>query len=163
MGIVAELHNFLANELVYHLLVAAGLGALIGLEREFAGKDPSLRTFALISLGSCVFSLMSLESARDVPGADPGRIASYIVSGIGFLGAGAIFRSSRGVSGLTTAALMWVTAAIGMSVGFDQVRLAISATLIALLITLSLQGVHRLLSYTRRKRPLSEPSPTDIE
>ena len=140
LGFVTE------NSLNLHLMVSAGLGALIGLERELAGKDPSLRTFALISLGSCVFTILSLQPHPEsrVIG-DPGRIAAQVVTGIGFLGAGAIFRSQRGVSGLTTAALMWVTAAIGMAVGFDRFDLAVSSTIIALIITFVLKLVHSWL------------------
>ena len=131
------------------LAIAAGLGALIGLERELAGKDPSIRTFTLISIGSCLFSLMSVYSAYGIPNAEPSRIAAQIVPGIGFLGAGAIFRSPRGVSGLTTAALMWVTAAIGMAVGFGQINMATAATVLALALTISFKFLHRLIRYFR--------------
>lgn len=134
---------------IHHLLIAAALGALIGLERELAGKDPSLRTFALISLGSCIFSMISTYAVQGAPDGDPSRIAAQIVTGIGFLGAGTIFRSSDGVRGLTTAALMWCTAGIGMAVGFDQIRLAVSSTVIALIITFSLSLVHRLIRVFR--------------
>lgn len=134
-----------------HLIVAAVLGAMIGLERELAGKDPSLRTFALISLGSCAFAMLSAFVAKDVADADPGRIAAQIIPGIGFLGAGAIFRSAQGVSGLTTAALMWVTAGIGMAVGLGRMDLAVSCTVIALIITLALRGVHAILRVARGK------------
>jgi putative Mg2+ transporter-C (MgtC) family protein len=132
------------------LLVAAGLGALIGIEREIAGKDPSIRTFALISMGSCMFSILSLLVAKDSGLGDPGRVAAQIVPGIGFLGAGTIFRSKTGVSGFTTAALMWVTAGIGMAVGFKHSDLALTATLTAIAITLSLRLIRRLV----RRRPV---------
>jgi len=136
----------------YHLLVSALLGALIGLERDLSGKDPSLRTFSLICLGSCVFTLMSRHMVTLAPGTDPGRIAAQIVSGIGFLGAGAIFRSQRGVSGITTATLMWITAAIGMAVGFDRIDMAISATVIAITVMYTLKYLHRLIAFIRRRR-----------
>lgn len=137
----------------YHLFIAAGLGALIGLERELAGKDPSLRTFSLIALGSCLFTQVSLLSLPLNPAADPARISAQIVTGIGFLGAGTIFRSKRGVSGLTTAALMWVTAGIGMAVAFSEIRLAITATVIGLLISISLRMVHELLEKLGISKP----------
>jgi putative Mg2+ transporter-C (MgtC) family protein len=145
------------------LLVAALLGALIGLEREMAGKDPSLRTFSLISLGSCLFSLLSIQSALGVPNAEPSRIAAQIVVGIGFLGAGTIFRSRHGVSGLTTAALMWVTAGIGMAVGFGRVDLAVSATILAVIITMSFTLVHRTMKKERsvENPPVEHPEPTE--
>lgn len=133
-----------------HLIIAAALGAVIGLERELSGKDPSLRTFALISVGSCIFSMLSVTISQTVSTADPARIAAQIIPGIGFLGAGAIFRSKRGVSGLTTAALMWVTAGIGMAVGLDHIDWAVSTTVVALFITFGLKYVHRVL---RRLRP----------
>lgn len=136
-----------------HIFIAAILGALIGLERELAGKDPSLRTFTMICMGSCIFSMISQFNVQITPTADPSRIAAQIVSGIGFIGAGAIFRSTRGVAGLTTAALMWVTAAIGMAVGFDRVDLALSGTLVALFMNLVLQLVHRLIRTLRLERP----------
>ena len=132
------------------LVIAAILGALIGLERELAGKDPSLRTFALICLGSCLFSIVSAYTAFGVPNADPGRIAAQIVTGIGFLGAGAIFRSRGGISGLTTAALIWMTAAVGMAVGLGHELLAIFSTLVGLIAILGLNIVHQGM---RRFRP----------
>lgn len=141
------------NLMNQHIFIAAFLGALIGLERELAGKDPSLRTFTMISMGSCIFSIISQLNVQTNPAADPSRIAAQIVSGIGFIGAGAIFRSTRGVSGLTTAALMWVTAGIGMAVGFDRIDLALSGTLIALFMNLVLQLVHRLIRALRSERP----------
>lgn len=139
------------------VIIAATLGALIGIERELAGKDPSIRTFSLIALGSCLFSLVSFEAANG-PVADPTRIAAQIVTGIGFIGAGTIFRSPRGVSGFTTAALMWLTAAIGMAVGFGRISLAVSTTAVALVYIFALRGLHRLIYRYRRKKgkPLRE-------
>lgn len=146
-----DLSFLLDNPHNTQLLTSAGLGALFGLERELAGKDPSLRTFALICLGSCIFSIISQQvgSSKDV--IDPGRISAQIVVGIGFLGAGTIYRSRRGVSGLTTAALMWVTAAIGMAVGFGMISEAVAATIIALSVTVVLSLVHRVIYFLRTK------------
>lgn len=150
--------EIISNGFNLPLILAAVLGALIGVERELAGKDPSIRTFALISMGSCMFSLLSWESLEVFNVGDPSRIAAQIIPGIGFLGAGTIFRSKYGVSGFTTAALMWVTAGIGMAVGLKRVDLAVSATLIALFITLSLRVVHR---YVRAKRGPRQPLEVD--
>jgi putative Mg2+ transporter-C (MgtC) family protein len=144
-----ELHAILSGYVNTHLFVAALLGAIIGLERELAGKDPSLRTFALISVGSCIFSILSIYVTVGSSHADPGRIAAQIIPGIGFLGAGTIFRQKRGISGLTTAALMWVTAGIGMAVGLDRIDLAVSTTIVALFITFGLKYVHRGIQYFR--------------
>jgi putative Mg2+ transporter-C (MgtC) family protein len=137
--------SILLNGFNFELLLAAFLGALIGVERELAGKDPSIRTFALISMGSCIFTLLSVDVVRDFHFGDPGRIAAQVIPGIGFIGAGTIFRSKYGVSGFTTAALMWITAGIGMAAGFNRQDLAISATVTAIFLTLSLRILHRCI------------------
>jgi putative Mg2+ transporter-C (MgtC) family protein len=144
--------SILFNGFNFELLLAAFLGALIGVERELAGKDPSIRTFALISMGSCIFTLLSADVVRDFHFGDPGRIAAQVIPGIGFIGAGTIFRSKYGVSGFTTAALMWITAGIGMAVGFNRSDLAISATLTAIFLTFSLRLLHRFV------RPFRNPT-----
>lgn len=133
------------------LITAALLGILIGLEREIAGKDPSIRTFALIATGSCIFAILSVDTFEEYHVGDPTRIAAQIIPGIGFLGAGTIFRSKLGVSGFTTAALMWVTSGIGMAVGLGRMDLGISATAIALFLTLALRLVHALLRKYRNR------------
>jgi putative Mg2+ transporter-C (MgtC) family protein len=138
--------NFMYEPVTANLITAACLGSLLGLEREIARKDPSFRTFMLICVGSCTFSLMSYHTAMnyEIVRADPGRIAAQIVVGIGFLGAGTIFRSRERVVGLTTAALMWVCAAIGMAVGFDRFDIAYKATAIVLVFMVVLSYVHKL-------------------
>lgn len=134
------------------LVTAAFLGMLIGLEREVAGKDPSIRTFSLIATGSCLFAVLSIETFNEYNIGDPSRVAAQIIPGIGFLGAGTIFRSKFGVSGFTTAALMWVTAGIGMAVGLGRIDLASSATIIALFLTLSLRLVHTFVHKYKKKQ-----------
>ncbi|MCB0329580.1 MAG: MgtC/SapB family protein [Bdellovibrionales bacterium] len=148
---LAEVYTTLAIPESGLILLSATLGALIGLEREIAGKDPSLRTFSLICIGSCVFSILSREAVMDNQFADPSRIAAQIVTGIGFLGAGAIFRSRGRVSGLTTAALMWVTAAIGAAVGFNLLPVALSATVTVLFIVVALRMVHRIIQWCHKE------------
>lgn len=143
------------------LLLAALLGVLIGIERELAGKDPSIRTFSLISMGSCLFAMLSWESLSEFGVGDPSRIAAQIIPGIGFIGAGTIFRSKQGVSGFTTAALMWVTAGIGMAVGLRRSDLAISATIFAVILTLSLRLVHRLVQRVKPERSMDEHGHVD--
>jgi putative Mg2+ transporter-C (MgtC) family protein len=120
-------------------LAAAAFGALIGVEREIKEKPAGVRTLALVSIGAAVFTMVSRVVAGDH--ADPGRIAAQIVTGIGFLGAGAILRSPLGVVGMTTAATIWVAAAIGMVVGagFAGAGLGIS-----FLVLLLLNGVARV-------------------
>jgi len=106
------------------LTFACGLGGLIGFEREIRDREAGIRTHLLVSLGSALFTIVSaygfhefLTGGGSVVRADPSRIAAQIVTGIGFLGAGAIIREGLSVRGLTTAATLWVVAAIGMSCG----------------------------------------------
>lgn len=124
-----------AADLLLRLLVAAGLGAAIGLEREYRRKPAGLRTNILIALGSALFTLISIELAA-VSGT-PDRVAAQVVTGIGFLGGGAILRSGTSVHGMTTAATVWVNAAIGMAAGagaFAMAAIAAALTLVVLLV-----------------------------
>jgi putative Mg2+ transporter-C (MgtC) family protein len=146
-------------EVIVKLVVAAVIGSVVGLERVLAGKDPGLRTFMLVSTGSCLFSIVSL-GLGPAQGADPARIAAQIVPGIGFLGAGAIFRSKDRIAGLTTAALMWLTASIGMAVGFGHLGISISALLITMTFMFILECVHRLL---RKMKPSAYKSRHDFD
>ncbi len=121
-----------------HLLVAAFLGALLGLERVFARKTAGIRTYALVSMGSALFVAVSAVIADQFVGItnfDPLRVAAQIVAGIGFLGAGIIiFRDNKQLEGLTTAAGLWVAAGIGIASGFGLYTIAIFATAITLFI-----------------------------
>ena len=142
--LMIEFFTSLLSPQEYKLMLAAALGLIMGIERELAGKDPGLRTFTLICLGSCLFTMLSASLAENNQYADPGRIAAQIISGIGFLGAGTIFRSRERVTGLTTAALMWVTAAIGMAIGFNKISLAITASIITIVLVFMLGLVHKV-------------------
>src|SRR5262245_51087248 len=113
---------------VWRLLLAAGPGAAIGLGREYRGKPAGPRTNILSAVGSALFTLVSLQLASKGGTAD--RIAAQVVTGIGFLGGGAILRHGRAVQGMTTAATIWVNAAIGMAVGAGESRLAAGATFV---------------------------------
>lgn len=109
-------------ESVFRLVLAAALGGLVGLEREASGKPAGFRTNLLICVGAALVTELSIVVAADItlPGgfrSDPGRLAAQIVSGIGFLGAGTIIQARGSVVGLTTAATLWVVAALGMAVG----------------------------------------------
>jgi len=126
-------------EIICQLLLATFLGALIGLEREYKGKEAGLQTYSLVALGSCLFAIISFELFNSFfiktgINFDPSRIIQAIAIGIGFIGAGVIFRQSSGILGLTTAAGLWTTAAIGIAVGTKFYFLATSVTLISLLI-----------------------------
>ncbi|MBT3394372.1 MAG: MgtC/SapB family protein [Waddliaceae bacterium] len=118
--------------LLGRLFLAAFLAAVIGLERDIHGRAAGLRTHLLVGLGSGLFMIMSLLVAN-AASTDPGRIAAQIVTGIGFLGAGAIMKEGFSVRGLTTAACFWIVAAIGMAAGAGYFSLAICTTIIALL------------------------------
>jgi len=143
-------------EIFGQLLLAVLLGSLIGLERELARKTAGLKTFALVALGSCLFSIISKLAFREfwgVPGFDPSRIASQIVVGIGFIGGGMIILQHSTVRGLTTAAGLWVAAAIGMAVGYKLYAIAVFTTLLTILIFILLW----LLEVRLLKQIISEP------
>lgn len=131
-------------ELIRRLITAALLGAALGFEREIRQKDAGLRTNILISVGAALFTLMSIEISG--PSGDPGRIAAQIVTGIGFLGAGAIMRTDSGIQGLTTAATVWVNAAVGVAAGGGEYHLAFIATGITLVALLVLQPIERTIA-----------------
>jgi putative Mg2+ transporter-C (MgtC) family protein len=103
--------EFLTED-IYKLLLSFFLGAIIGAEREYRSKSAGLRTMILIAVGSTLFTILSIRVSSDA-----GRIAANIVTGIGFIGAGIIFRENNRVVGITTAAIVWVTAAVGMGIG----------------------------------------------
>jgi putative Mg2+ transporter-C (MgtC) family protein len=110
------------------LLVALLIGAIIGAEREYRTKSAGFRTVILITVGSTLFTIVSNLMSNDA------RVASNIVTGIGFLGAGAIFKEGANVKGLTTATTIWISAAIGMAIGIGQYSLAISVVSIVILV-----------------------------
>lgn len=119
------------------LFAATFLGAVIGIEREASGKEAGFRTHSLVSLGSALIMLVSVQVFEIYHGltqVDPSRIAAQVVSGIGFLGAGAIIRGKAGVQGLTTAACLWVAAGIGLACGLGQYAPAIATTILVIAI-----------------------------
>ena len=144
-------------ELIQRLLLAAGLGALIGLEREMRQKSAGLRTNTLIAVGSALFTLMSIEMAEGTS-ADATRIAAQIVTGIGFLGAGAIMRTGSGIQGLTTAATVWVNAAVGVAAGGGEYHLALIATGVTLAVLLVLSPIEAAIDRRLPKRPGDDES-----
>lgn len=121
---------------VIRILVAGGLGAIIGFERDVHGRAAGLRTHLPVSMGAGLFMVLSeIVSASRAMGdgdvfADPGRIAAQVVTGIGFLGAGAILKDGLTVRGLTTAACLWIVAAIGMASGAGLYLIAGATTLL---------------------------------
>jgi len=129
------------GEIAQRLLLAVLIGGVIGAEREFRRKSAGFRTNILIALGSAVFTLVGLS----MPSGDPARVAAQVVTGIGFLGAGAIVHSRESVQGMTTAATVWVNAALGVAAGTGHFKLAIMAGSITLLVLLILGPVERTL------------------
>lgn len=139
------------SDLAWRLLLAAGLGAAVGLEREYRQKPAGLRTNILIALGSALFTILSISMGRESGTAD--RIAAQIVTGIGFLGGGAILRSGSTIHGMTTAATIWVNAAIGMAAGLGQFALA---TLTAVLTLVVLAVLPPIEAYFERRAGLTD-------
>lgn len=121
------------------LLLAFLLGGIVGYLREKEKKAAGLRTHILVCLGSALFTLVSVYTAQQFPGESAGRIASSIVTGIGFIGAGTILQAGESVIGITTAASIWVTAAIGMAVAFGFYEGAFLTTLL-IVVVLTLLG-----------------------
>jgi len=116
---------------VLKLLLALALGALIGVEREFRDKAAGFRTVIFICVGSALFTIVSIGFS---PNADPSRMAAQVVTGVGFLGAGAILREGSRVVGLTTASIIWLAAAIGVGVGAGHYYLAAAGTWLVLFV-----------------------------
>ncbi len=144
----------------WQLLLALTLGMLLGLERSIVGKRAGMRTFALVAVASCLFTIISeLVTAEylDAAGVAPLRVAAAIVTGIGFLGTGIIIFDQE-LKGLTTAASLWVTAGIGMAVGFGFYALAIATALITLFVFEVLWHVEQFAA-----RHVRMPKPTEPE
>jgi putative Mg2+ transporter-C (MgtC) family protein len=137
-------------ELLQRLLLAAVLGGALGLEREWRNKDAGLRTNMLIAIGAALFTLMSIELSEGR--GDPARLAAQVVTGIGFLGAGAIMRTDAGIQGLTTAATIWVNAAVGVAAGGGEYHLAVIATAVTLVTLLMLQPIEKYIDYRHAQR-----------
>ncbi len=122
--------------------VAFVIGAIIGLEREFRSKPAGFRTMILICVGSCLYTILS----KEIGNGSTDRIASNIVTGIGFIGAGVIFKEGISVNGLTTAALIWVTAALGMAIGYHNYPLAVVVSGIVVITLFVLEPVQRFIN-----------------
>ena len=141
-------------ELMLRLLLAAGLGAAIGLERELRHKPAGLRTNMLIAVGSALFTTLSIAFAHT--GGTSDRMAAQIVTGVGFLGAGAILQSGERIHGLTTAATIWVNAAIGTAAGAGEYAISSIATLITLVV---LAALGPLEAYFERRAGFTNERP----
>ncbi len=137
-------HIITEQQTVMRLLIAAFLGALIGLEREHRNQPAGLRTHMILSIGSCLAMCMSIDLAMQfrslAPNGDPARLAAQVISGIGFLGAGAIIKFGANIKGLTTATSLWTVAIVGLTVGAGHFFSAYATTLL-LLVTLTILGI----------------------
>jgi putative Mg2+ transporter-C (MgtC) family protein len=143
------------GELVARVLAAAALGGLVGLDRELSNQPAGFRTHILVSLGSALFTLVgaygfSQFSGQTAP-VDPSRIAAQVVTGIGFLGAGAIIRQGMNIRGLTTAAALWVTAAIGMAVALGYWTGAVATALVTVFVLFTFKRIER--AFLRQLKP----------
>ncbi|MGH7567837.1 MAG: MgtC/SapB family protein [Gemmatimonadales bacterium] len=151
-------------ELMFQLVLATLLGGAIGLERELGGKPAGLRTNILICIGSALYTKLSIAMAGT--SADPTRVAAQIVTGVGFIGAGTILHARGAVVGLTSAATIWVVAAIGVALGASYYLEALGTTLIVILV---LQGLGRVEVFVERQAAKSKvtiharPDPTVVE
>jgi putative cation-transporting P-type ATPase len=131
------------------LILAAILGAVIGIEREIKNRAAGFRTHIIVSVGACLIMPIGIDGIGEFSSdtaRDTARIAGQVVSGIGFLGAGTILQKKNGVSGLTTAATLWLSGAIGLAVGIGYYEGAIIATVICLITLVSLKGISDLIN-----------------
>lgn len=135
------------NELLL-IFISVFLGLCIGAEREYRNKSAGLRTFILVCFGACLFTILSIKIGVD----DPDRIAANIITGIGFLGAGVIFKGDNKIDGITTATTIWATASIGMAVGSGYVYLSLLGTVLVLLILSSLTYFQTYIDHTHKIR-----------
>lgn len=133
------------NEIGY-ILLSAIIGIFIGSEREYKNKSAGLRTLILVTTGSCIFTILSIK----IGGTNPDRIAANIITGIGFLGAGAIFKEDNRVSGLTTATTIWICSALGMAAGAGQLEIAIIGTLVVLIVLFLLKHLEKYIDQKNR-------------
>lgn len=138
------------NNDIYHLLMALAIGAIIGAEREYRSKSAGLRTMIMVSLASCLFTILSIKIGVE----NPDRLAANILTGLGFLGAGVIFKDDNRISGITTATTIWMVAALGMAAGAGYEYLAFIGTILVLIVLIFLvyfqdkiEAIHQSRNY----------------
>lgn len=135
---------------ILRMVVAMGLGMIIGLERQFSRQMAGIRTNALISLGSCMFCLISFRAPGE---GDAFRIAAAVVTGIGFLGGGVIVRDGFTIKGLTTAATMWCASAVGVSVATGYLLEAVAATVLIILVNFAMRPLSQRIRMMQANKP----------
>lgn len=139
-------------DITIKLVASLVTGLIIGAEREYRNKSAGLRTIILISLGSTIFTIISMESVHPT---EVGRIASNIVTGIGFLGAGAIMRDGFTISGLTTASTIWVTAALGMAIGVGEFEMTVVGLALVMIVLILFSYFQKALDRIHKEMQLT--------
>lgn len=143
---------------VFRLVLSMILGMMVGAERKRKGQIAGIRTFALISMGACLAMLLSIYVPQEYLGlknGDPGRIAAQVITGIGFLGGGAMIQMKGSVRGLTTAAGIWLTAIIGMAVGVGMYICALAATILCLLVLVAFEWYEKLTNVGQESKVIN--------
>ncbi|WP_118951701.1 MgtC/SapB family protein [Taibaiella helva] len=141
--------HYTLSEDIKHILLALLIGALIGAEREYRSKSAGLRTMILVSLGACLFTILSIRIGNS---SSPDRIAANIITGIGFLGAGVIFKDESRVTGITTATTIWMVAALGMAIGSGHYQAAFVGTVAVLIVLAFLAPLQSVFERFNRSR-----------
>jgi putative Mg2+ transporter-C (MgtC) family protein len=141
----------ISPDIITKVLLALLLGGAVGLEREIHGRSAGLRTHILVCLGAALVMIVGRQISFGASH-DTGRVAAGVVTGVGFLGAGVIIRMERGIRGLTTAACLWLVAALGITVGMDLYGVAVMATVIAITVLFGLSKLERLLPEIQRRQ-----------
>lgn len=144
-------------EMALRLIISFGIGTAIGLEREYRSKAAGLRTMIMICLGSTIFTVISIR----VGGSSPDRIASTIVTGIGFLGAGVIFKDGLSITGITTATTIWISAALGMAVGAGEYFVAIVGSAVVLIVLILFEKLQLVIERLHQTRTYKITVPQD--
>ena len=132
-------------DFVVRLCIAFAAGGIIGIERSSRRQVAGLRTHILIAIGSCCLMMLSIWLPQQIKAGDPGRIAAQVVSGMGFLGAGAIIRLGNSIRGLTTAASLWLTAAVGLTIGAGMYIAAFTTVALAIITLMVLNRLEKKL------------------
>lgn len=140
------------SEFIFRLLAAMGAGGVVGLERQLSNKSAGLKTNMLVAIGACIYVLINIKVAEEHPGTDPTRIIGQIVTGIGFLGGGVILHRGANVQGLTTAATIWCSAALGCLAGLGFFLETAICTLAVLVINLAFKKLDGWFDDEMQKR-----------
>ena len=148
-------------DFIIRVFVAAGAGASVGLERQWSNKSAGLRTNTLVSLGAAIFVITSILTTHET--GDPSRVIGQVVSGMGFLGAGVIFRHGINVQGLTTAATLWCSAALGTLAGLGYFAFAIISAALVIGINMSFKITDKWISQEVKKKDMEKQKPKSFE